>query len=68
MTLAEKIVAERSKRAEIAERFAEAHGRDTAYGRNLLEEAAHYWQAADAARAGDLTPRPWVPRASQIPN
>ncbi|PZR35788.1 hypothetical protein [Caulobacter segnis] len=67
MTLAQKIAAERSKRAELAERFAEAHGKESVVGRNLLEEAAHYWAAADAARQGDLTPRPWVPRA-QISN
>ncbi|MFN3573614.1 MAG: hypothetical protein ACK4TR_08815 [Phenylobacterium sp.] len=58
-TLQTKIVAHRREAAALCQRFADEHGHDTEAGRDQLARARHWTAAAEAAEAGDLSPRPY---------
>lgn len=63
LTLAQKVAAQREAKAQLALRFANLHP-EGSHARMGYECAAQFWsEAADAARAGDLTPVWPEPRA-----
>lgn len=57
-TLSERVAAQRAAKAERAESTARLHGTG-AHAEHYRREAEHWRQAAEAAKAGDTTPRPF---------